>query len=102
MKDYPEDNGSTMSQVHNGAKILLDRPADVGTMTVRVNGLIFFPGELLQRRSGAYFIPERFFTRPCHQAHPQQGQDDEIFSLGWDVVRLEVHTRNITAKTVLF
>jgi hypothetical protein len=87
MRDYPQDDGSRMSQVHNGEKMLLDLPQDVTTPTVHVNGRIYFVGELLQRTSGAYFIPERFFARNTGRG---PGQQEELFSLGRNVARSTV------------
>ena len=92
MRDYPQDDGARMSQVHNGGKMLLDIPSDVAAMSVRVNDRLFFNGELLQRRSGAYFIPERFFTRPQYGCtnHNHSRADEELYALGYDVVQSEV------------
>ena len=88
MRDYPHDNGPGMSQIHNGQKMLLDLPQHVTTPTVRVDDWIYFVGELLQRKSGAYFIPERFFTRNTGGQGP--GQQQELFSLGRSAVRSSV------------
>jgi hypothetical protein len=89
MSDYPHDNGPKMSQVHNGEKMLLDIPSDVTTPAVRVNDKIYFVGELLQRISGSYFIPERFFTRDIPN-HTRGEDGKELYSLGWEVARSEV------------
>ena len=88
MRDYPHDDGPRMSQIHNGQKMLLDLPRHVTTPTVRVDDRIYFVGELLQRKSGAYFIPERFFTRNTGEQGP--GQQQELFSLGRNAVRSSV------------
>jgi hypothetical protein len=98
MRDYPQDDGSRMSQVHNGQKMLLDLPQDVTTPTVRVNGRIYFVGEILQRTSGAYFIPERFFTRNTGR---DPGQREELFSLGRKVVRSTVGGCNCLRRSWL-
>lgn len=58
MQDYPDDGGPSMSQVFNGTKMMFDGPA---SPAVRVDGKIYFVDELLQERSGHYFIPKRFF-----------------------------------------
>ncbi|KIK80517.1 hypothetical protein PAXRUDRAFT_15749 [Paxillus rubicundulus Ve08.2h10] len=58
MEDYPEDAGSCMLQVFNGEKMLLEVPSPPAA---RVEGKIYFIDELLQERSGTYFIPEHFF-----------------------------------------
>lgn len=83
MKDYAVDNGPGMSQVNHGAKMLLDLPADATSPTVRVNGKIFFVGELLQCSSGSYFIPEHFFQRS--EKHGE-GTEELLYSLGRDVL----------------
>jgi hypothetical protein len=92
MRDYPHDDGARMSQVHNGEKLLLDMPSDVGAMSIRANDRLFFNGELLQRKSGAYFIPEHFFTRPRRDRsnHNHLPADEELYALGCDVTRSEV------------
>lgn len=74
MQDYPVDGGLGMSQAHNGSKMLLELPLHTTTPAVRVRGLIFYVGELLQRSDWSFYIPERFFSR--------QGQ---LYALGWRV-----------------
>ena len=102
MRDYPQDDGARMSQVHNGSKMLLDVPADVVPTAIRVNGRLFFNGELLQRKSGAYFLPDRFFTRPSPAYHKQPQQPhEELFSLGWDVVRSQVHVSKLIVSAAV-
>ncbi|KAG2129941.1 hypothetical protein DEU56DRAFT_692012, partial [Suillus clintonianus] len=59
MMDYPEDGGTGMSQVFHGHKMLLELPSPPAA---RVDGKIYFVNELLQERSGAFFVPERFFN----------------------------------------
>ncbi|KAJ3002667.1 hypothetical protein NUW54_g5724 [Trametes sanguinea] len=61
MSDYPRDGGNGMSQVQNGAKMLLELPSEISSPAVRVGGHIFFVNELLQCQDGSFFIPERFF-----------------------------------------
>jgi hypothetical protein len=63
MWDYPElvAQGRFMSEVFHGSKMLTDIPPDLVSSTVWVNNKIFYVDELLQRSSGANFIPERFF-----------------------------------------
>ncbi|KAG1837184.1 hypothetical protein DFJ58DRAFT_669093 [Suillus subalutaceus] len=80
MQDYPEDSGEGMSQVFNGKKMLLDLPSPP---VARVDGMIYFTGELLQDDSGGYLIPEHFFdaslpadssdsaSDPCEQSDGQ-------------------------------
>jgi hypothetical protein len=68
-----------MSQAHNGSKMLLELPMHTTTPTVRVGSLVFYVGELLQKRDKSFYIPERFFSR--------QGQ---LHALGWRVTRSTV------------
>jgi hypothetical protein len=70
MQDFPEDGGSGMSQIFNGEKMLHEWPSPPA---VRVNGNVYFVGELLQEFSGWYFIPECFFlaTPPVHPLYLQ-------------------------------
>jgi hypothetical protein len=94
MQDYPEDSGEEMSQVFNGKKMLLDLPSPPAA---RVDGMIYFTGELLQDDSGGYFIPERFFyaslpadssdgdSDPCEQPDGRA-----LYALGRAVERTEV------------
>jgi hypothetical protein len=88
MSDYPIDGGAGMSQVHHGEKMLIDTPPGTTTPTVRVNGKIFFVGELLQCASGAYFIPERFFQRD--QALLDAPPTAAVYALGRDVKHTDV------------
>ncbi|KAG1736269.1 hypothetical protein EDD22DRAFT_745936, partial [Suillus occidentalis] len=93
MQDYPEDSGEEMSQVFNGKKMLLDLPSPPAA---RVDGMIYFTGELLQDDSGGYFIPERFFyaslpadssdgdSDPCEQPDGRA-----LYALGRAVERTE-------------
>jgi hypothetical protein len=90
MQDYPEDGGGGMSQVFHGEKMLLDLPAETASPCVRVNNQIFFVNELLQRSSGAYFIPERFFYRKREDSRSEGIAADpffakELYALGHDV-----------------
>ncbi|KAG2110584.1 uncharacterized protein F5147DRAFT_745166 [Suillus discolor] len=93
MEDYPEDGREGMSQVFNGKKMLLDLPSPPAA---RVDGMIYFTGELLQDDSGGYFIPERFFhaslpvdlsdnvSDPC-----EQSDGKALYALGRVVERTE-------------
>lgn len=95
MQDYPEDGREGMSQVFNSKKMLLDLPSPPAA---RVDGMIYFTGELLQDNSGGYFIPERFFhaslpvdlsddgSDPC-----EQSDGKALYALGQVVERTEVH-----------
>jgi hypothetical protein len=90
MQDYPEDC-ATISEVFHAEKMLLDIPPEIVTPTIRVHGKIFFVNELLQRSSGAYFIPERFFFRATSSSSGQTGgSEKEFFALGFDVDRYDV------------
>ena len=89
MTDYPCDGGTQMSQARQGAKMLYDLPSDCTTPTVRVNGKIYYVGELLQRESGQYFIPERFFARK-QVGDTAGGCNEELHALGWEVDCSEV------------
>jgi len=91
MSDYPCDGGTRMSQAREGMKMLHDLPSDCATPTVRVDNKIYFTGELLQRASGRYFIPERFFARK--QVGDAAGNhNEELHALGWEVDRSDVRT----------
>jgi hypothetical protein len=93
MNDYPEDGGDGMTQVFNGEKMLIDLPPEMASPTVRVNGRIFFVNELLQRSSGAYFIPERFFYRksiPQPDSTANTPDSRELYALGVDVFDSDV------------
>ncbi|KAG1795226.1 hypothetical protein EV424DRAFT_1306863, partial [Suillus variegatus] len=93
MQDYPEDGREGMSQVFNSKKMLLDLPSPPAA---RVDGMIYFTGELLQDNSGGYFIPERFFhaslpvdlsddgSDPC-----EQSDGKALYALGQVVERTE-------------
>ena len=92
MQDYPEDGGSGMKQVFNGAKMLLNIPSEIVSPTVRIHGWIFFVDELLQCSSGAYFIPERFFNAKsvASGSTTEPFQDKELLALGHNVSLTEV------------
>jgi hypothetical protein len=86
MQDYPEDGGQGMSQAHHGEKMTTELPSELKSPAVRVKGQIFFIHELLQRASGAYFIPTQFF----YKRSPSDGLRDtasekDLFALGYDV-----------------
>ncbi|KAI6029918.1 hypothetical protein BKA83DRAFT_4030647, partial [Pisolithus microcarpus] len=88
MQDFPEDGGSTMSQVFNGEKMLHEMPSPPA---VCIHRSIYFVGELLQESSGLYFIPERFFLAapsvctPIPASPTEQTPESpvkELFALG--------------------
>ncbi|KAH7931055.1 hypothetical protein BV22DRAFT_999145, partial [Leucogyrophana mollusca] len=98
MQDYPEDEGSGMSQVFSGEKMLFNLPSPPA---VRVDGGIYFVDELLQDSSEIYFIPKRFFlasyTATPHHNAPQSStgvRDDtrpkELYALGHVVEKTDV------------
>lgn len=89
MQDYPQDT-TTISEVFHAEKILLDIPSGIAPPTIRVNGKIFYVDELLQRSSGAYFIPERFFCRAKTGAALEGDEKFDFFAIGYDVERLDV------------
>ncbi|KAF7797791.1 hypothetical protein EIP86_008993 [Pleurotus ostreatoroseus] len=82
MEDYPIDAGESMMQACNARKMLLDLPPDIGPPTVRVDDTIYFVHELLQLRSGSFFIPERFFRI---RTNDKDDQSDGLYALGWPV-----------------
>ncbi|KAI9463504.1 hypothetical protein HD554DRAFT_2124595 [Boletus coccyginus] len=93
MQDFPEDGGKGMSQVFNGEKMLLEAPSPPAA---RVDGNIYFIGELLQESSGRFFIPERFFlSGPLGTSTviPESSGEQtltgmkELFALGRSAVR---------------
>ena len=92
MAEYPQDGRNGMSELRNGRKWLLDLPRDLLTVTARVDGKIFFVGELLQCQQGGFFIPDRFFTR---EAPGDQGKPplDILYALGNGVERTSVSDR---------
>ena len=81
-----------MKQVFNAQKMLVDIPSDMATQTVCVDGELFYVNELLQQKSGHYFILERFF----HIKDKNQGpnisvlHEDDLFTLGYEVEHSEV------------
>lgn len=81
-----------MKQVFNAQKILLDIPSEMTTQTVRVDGELFYVNELLQQKSGHYFIPERFFHIKDKDQAPCVGalREDDLFALGYEVEHSEV------------
>ncbi|KAL0569855.1 hypothetical protein V5O48_012107 [Marasmius crinis-equi] len=91
MSEYPEDGGSSASELKHGSKWLLELPRDLLTITARVDNKIYFVGELLQCRAsggklGGFFIPDRFFTRTAHTAEECVSRTD-LFALGYVVNR---------------
>ncbi|EIW76342.1 hypothetical protein CONPUDRAFT_158364 [Coniophora puteana RWD-64-598 SS2] len=58
MQDYPEDGPESISEVFHGLKMLVERPSPPA---VRWNKSVYFVDELLQLKSGNYFIPSRYF-----------------------------------------
>lgn len=91
MQDYPVDKNNSMSQVFHAEKMLLELPPEQGPPAVRVDHELFFIHELVQLRSGEYFIPERYFRAPTHarpDVLPKTLQD--LFALGWRVTETNV------------
>lgn len=67
MQDYPVDGLGGMSQLHHSEKMTTGLPGSVVSPAAKVDGVVYFVDELLQLKSGEYFIPERFF-----QGEPQK------------------------------
>ncbi len=67
MQDYPVDGKERMSQLHNASKLTCNLPGNVVSPAAHIDRLIYFVDELLQLKSGTYFILECFF-----QDRPQQ------------------------------
>lgn len=72
-----------MSQVFHGEKMLLELPSPPAAC---VDDKIYFVNELLQERSGAFFIPERFFRASYTPSNCGDSQDPcqekEIYAMG--------------------
>ena len=58
-RDYPIDGGQGLYDHLSGDKMLFEGPPDISP-TVHVKGSIYFTSELLQQKSGKYFIPVHF------------------------------------------
>ncbi|KAK1220278.1 hypothetical protein PQX77_016965 [Marasmius sp. AFHP31] len=99
MTEYPQDGGEGVSELKNGDKWLLELPRDLLTVTARVNGKIYFTGELLQCQDGSYFIPDRFFTvpQPSNNGTPPI---DTLFALGNTVERTMMIDKEFCTKFV--
>jgi len=83
MQDYPELAGKGMSQVFHGQKMTKDAPEDVLPPMVRNGGKNFYVDEVLQRKSGAFFVPKRFL-------YATRRDQRELYALGYDVFEHEV------------
>ncbi|KIO17254.1 hypothetical protein M407DRAFT_33083 [Tulasnella calospora MUT 4182] len=81
MEDYPILHGSSMSQVWNGRKMLLDLPPHFVTPTARNAGKIYWINELAQLVDNSYFIPSRFFHLVDEKDHSRRA----LTALGWRV-----------------
>lgn len=82
MEDYPILLGTSMSQVWNGRKMLLDLPPHLATPTARNAGKIFWVNELTQLVDHSYFIPSRFF----YLVNEGDRSKRVLMALGWKVV----------------
>lgn len=89
MRDYPQDGGAGMSQVHHGSKMLLDLPSEMASPAVRVDGHIYFTNELLQCKDHSLFIPERFFY-DTPKVRANEDGEDVLLSLGRKVYMSDV------------
>jgi hypothetical protein len=83
MQEYPEDGQMYMSQVHHGSKMLEDLPDGLAPPCVRVNRAVYFVDELLQRSTGGYFIPKKFFQARMSPEGPST--EPTILALGHKV-----------------
>lgn len=83
MEDYPIFSGSSMSQVWNGTKMLLDLPPELATPTARNAGKIFWINELTQLSDYSYFIPAWYFR--LQDEHDTE--EHKLMALGWQVER---------------
>ena len=92
-----------MNQVFNAQKMLVDIPSEMATQTVRVDGELFYVNELLQQKSGHYFIPERFFHIKDKDQGPNVGalREDDLFALGYKVEHSEVRVLSILKTHVV-
>lgn len=96
MQDYPIECGGAMGEVFNAQKMILDIPSEIATQTVRVDGELFYLNELLQRKSGDYFIPERFFFAKLSDQDPSVAvRHEELYALGRKVQSSEVGTLSL-------
>jgi hypothetical protein len=71
MCDYAVDGRGGLSEAHHGSKMLLKLPMEVTTLTVYVNGLVFFVRKLLERTDRSFYIPKHFLY--CQ---------DQLYALG--------------------
>ncbi|KIO21109.1 hypothetical protein M407DRAFT_29269 [Tulasnella calospora MUT 4182] len=83
MEDYPIFTSSSMSQVWNGTKMLLELPADLATPTARNASKIFWINKLTQLLDRSYFVPSRYFRLQ----DPHNPEKRDLMAFGWTVER---------------
>ncbi|KAF7980223.1 hypothetical protein HWV62_39337 [Athelia sp. TMB] len=60
---YPEDAEGKLTEAWHGDKLLRDVPDNMMSPTLRHGQKIYWVDELVQRSSGRWFLPKRWFTR---------------------------------------
>ncbi|KAL0056975.1 hypothetical protein AAF712_016408, partial [Marasmius tenuissimus] len=85
MAEYRQDGRDGMSELRNGKKWLLNLQRDLLTVTARVDDKNYFVGELLRRRQGSVFIPDRFFMREEPDVDRCRLLVDVLYAVGNDV-----------------
>ncbi|TFY81247.1 hypothetical protein EWM64_g2768 [Hericium alpestre] len=71
---YPEYMDNAMKELSNGSKLLHDVPDELLTPSVKINGRIYYVGELVRRTQDRWFIPTRWLQR-----------DGAMWALGYHV-----------------
>ncbi|KAH9913799.1 uncharacterized protein BXZ73DRAFT_55315, partial [Epithele typhae] len=105
MTDYPRANANSVSEVHDGSKMLQDLPDELSSPAVRVRGRIFFVNELLQTIHGTFYIPERFFYAPAEPLERNQSVevDYKLHALVCEVTgKYQVGSRRVIAPISWF
>ena len=97
MQDYPVSSGDGMEQAFNAEKMLIDIPSEMATQTVCVDRELFYLNELLQQKSGEYFIPEHFFFAKTSDQEPSAGalSEGDLHALGHKVEKSDVSPNSI-------
>ncbi|TFY78662.1 hypothetical protein EWM64_g5350 [Hericium alpestre] len=60
---YPEYMGNAMKELNNGSKLLRDVSDDVLTPSAKINGRMYYVGELVRHTQYRWFIPTRWLQR---------------------------------------
>ena len=97
MQDYPVSSSDGMKQAFNAEKMLIDIPSEMATQTVHVDGELFYLNELLQHKSGEYFIAEHFFFPKTSDQEPSAGalSKGDLYALGHKVEKSDVSPNSI-------